>query len=363
VNTIARNQGWIGGRTFDLCFFFGSAALAVTLGVWMLSAPGVVLPLWFLWIWLLEGPHLVATWQRSYLDPQFRRQHAKLLWASLLWLLPGPLLLGLSLWLGRPEVFLLFLGLAALWSYHHAVRQYHGLLSIYQRLNTAAVRDRDLDRRLLYAVLWGSFGLFQLMHPANRVLWMLAPEPSEMARALIAALAAALLATILWWAFLLVQRWRAQRTLKPGLFALVVAVGTTLFATFVVGLREPLFARAVTVEEIFMAATAVSGIVHGVHYLGVVIATGKRREAVGWSARVGRLPLLAYGLMVLVSLAYVGLNLLRGMPYGLAPSSFTAQLFMALYWGVFLHHFWLDQKIWRPSSDARLRSELGLNAP
>ena len=56
-------------------------------------------------------------------------------------------------------------------------------------------------------------------------------------------------------------------------------------------------------------------------------------------------------------------HLLRGMPLGLAPGSTAAQVFLALYWGLFLHHYWLDQKIWRPSTDARLRTELGLANP
>jgi hypothetical protein len=133
-----------------------------------------------------------------------------------------------------------------------------------------------------------------------------------------------------------------------------------------VGLREPLFTRAATVEEVFLAATAVSGIVHGVHYLGIVIATSRRRAAApggGWAAALGRAPAQAYLLMVALSMLYVGLSLLRGAPLGLAPGSAAAQGFLALYWGVFLHHFWLDQKIWRPSADARLQAELGLGRP
>lgn len=357
-------RAWIGGPLFDLCFFFGSAAVALAAGLLMLAVPAAVLPVWFAWIWLFEGPHLFATWQRTYFDAEFRRQQPRLLINSLGWLLPGPVCLLLAYVLQQPEIFLAFVGVAALWAFHHTVRQYHGLLSIYQRLGGAAERDRRLDRILLHGVLWGAFAWFQLAHPANRVLWHRPAQPGLIDQAVIAALSLALVVALVGWVGLLIQRWRQARPLKPGVFALVVAVGTTLFSMVVVGLREPLFVGATTVEEVFLAATAVSGLLHGIHYLGIVIATSRRRAvgpAARWTAHFNRAPVQAYLLMVVLSLLYVGLSLLRGAPLGLAPDSFTAQVFLALYWGVFLHHFWLDQKIWRPSSDARLRTELGLS--
>ena len=40
----------------------------VLLGVACLAAPAVIAPLWWLWIGLVDGPHLVATFTRTYLD-------------------------------------------------------------------------------------------------------------------------------------------------------------------------------------------------------------------------------------------------------------------------------------------------------
>ncbi|NHZ65533.1 hypothetical protein [Massilia genomosp. 1] len=344
---------WIGGPLFDACFFFGSGVVALAAGLLMLAAPGTVLPLWFAWIWLVEGPHLCATWQRTYLDAGFRRERGCLLWTSLAWLLPGPVLLGATWISGRPEPFLLFLGFVALWSFHHAVRQHHGILSVYQRLGEADAVARKADTRLLHGILWVAFGLLALAHPANldlarRVSW---------GAAAIAALGALLAAAMLWWAALLVRRWRRGSAVLPGVFGLVVAVGTTLFSLFAVGMREPLLANPLTTEQVFMAATIVGGTLHGLQYIGIVIATERRRVKPARAAG----PVLAYALMLAASLLYVLLNVARGgAPVGAAPGSASAQVFLALYWGLFCHHFWLDQKIWRPSSDARLRAELGL---
>jgi len=347
---------WIGGPLFDAGFFFGGALAALAAGLAMLAAPASVLPLWFAWLLLIEGPHLCATWQRTYLNAAWRRERPALLWGSLLWLLPGPLLLLVSRISGQAEPFLLFLGAVALWSFHHAVRQHHGILAIYQRLNGAAAGARGADKRLLHGIMWGAFALFLVAHPANGIGAALGSYGSAIAVAIASALAAAVLA----WAVLLWQRWRQGEALLPGMFGLVVAAGTTLFALLVVGMREPLLAHPLTLEQVFLAAAIVSGTLHGVQYLGIVIATERRSKA---SAGRRAAPLAAYAAMVAVSLGYVWLNLARGgAPVGAAPQSLSAQVFLALYWGLFCHHFWLDQKIWRPSTDARLRAELGLEA-
>ncbi len=357
--------GWIGGAGFDLCFFFGAGVLAVVAGMLALAVPATIMPMWFLWLWLIEGPHLVATWQRTYLDAQCRRERRRMLLVSLLWLLPAPLALWASWLLGQPDLFLLLLAAAALWSYHHAVRQHHGIVAVYQRLGKATPGARRLDSRLLHGTMWGAFVLFLVVHGFNRQTLGLGAAAGPVETILIAALAGALLLAVCGWALALVLRWRGGNTVKPGLLALFVALGCTLFAFFAVGLREPLLPGALTPEQVFMAASVVGGIVHGMQYLGMVIATSGRRAAgedAGLAALFGRKPLLAYGAMVVISLLYVWLTFLRDAPPpGKVDSSATAQMFLALYWGLFFHHYWLDQQIWKPSSDARLRGELGLS--
>jgi hypothetical protein len=358
-----RADGWIGGPMFDLCFFFGAGVLAVGAGLLALAFPATIVPMWFLWLWLIEGPHLAATWQRTYLDARCRRERRRMLWVGLLWLLPPALALWVSWLLGRPEVFLLLLAAAALWSYHHAVRQHHGIVSVYQRLGGASESARRLDSRLLHGTMWGAFVLFLFVHGFNRQQLGMTPELNSAERMFAAVLAGALLVAVCGWVLALVQRWRRGEAVRPALLALFVALGCTLFAFFAVGMREPLLPGALTPEQVFMAASVVAGIVHGMQYLGMVIATSRRRAQgdAGIAAVFGRKPLLAYGAMVLLSLLYVWLTFLRAAPPpGQVEVSRTAQMFLALYWGLFFHHYWLDQQIWKPSQDARLREELGL---
>jgi hypothetical protein len=357
-------HGWIGGPWFDAFFFFGSGVFAVALGLLMWALPATVLPLFFLWIGLIEGPHVVATWQRTYFDAQCRQQQRGLLVGSLFWFVPGLAMLMVSKWFDRPEVFALFLGAAALWSFHHLIRQHHGLLAIYQRLSHSPASSRREDKVLLHAVLWIAFVLFQLTHPTNRRLWGLTPDPEIWGQAITTTLLALLVALVIGWGALLVLRFRQGLSVKPGVFALVIAAGTTLFSLLGVGLQEPIFPTPLTIEQVFLAAGVVGGTVHGLQYLGLVLLTSARRvqnqTPRHWSEKIQAAPALAYSVMMGVSLLYVGLNLLRGMPLGLPPSSDVAQIFLALYWGLFLHHYWLDQKIWHPSRDGRLRAELGV---
>ncbi len=345
---------WIVNARFDGLFFFASAALAMAAGVLGMLQPAWILPLWFGWIWLIEGPHLLATWQRTYGDAAYRQRHARLLSTSLLWLTPGLVCWLVSVASGQSAPFLLFLGVATLWSFHHAIRQYYGILSLYQRLCHSALRARSQDKRLLHATLWLAYALFLLAHPTNRAQLGLPSASGGADALLITTLKSALLVLILLWGALLGWRWRGGQAIRPGRFGLLVAGGTTLFSLFVVGPHEPLLPGASTPEQVFMLATIVSGGLHGIHYLGMVTAVGPGPARRAWRA---------YGLLLALSALYVVLNLLRGAaPVGLslAPDSLLAQGFLALYWGLFFHHYWLDQHIWKPSTDAQLRRELNL---
>jgi hypothetical protein len=360
-------QGWIASARFDGAFFFGAALLAVLAGMLVLAAPVLVVPLWWLWLGLVDGPHFVATWLRTYLDPEERRARRRLLLGSLVFLLPGFVALGLNRVVGSQAPFELFLGLSALWAVHHAVRQHFGLMSIYQRLGGANEQARRRDSIFLHGTMWLLFGVYLLAFPGNRGLLGLAPEPSVQEQWAVRALAATSAVVIAGYALLLVGRWRRGEALRPGLYALLVAVGTSAFSYFIVGAFEPLVPNPTNGEQLSFAVVIVGGTLHGVQYLGIIFATHRRRYAgsseVSLAARLGRAPVLAYGCLVAVSLLYLVVNAARGAsPVGsLFPyDSDTARLFLALYWGGALHHYYLDSKIWHPRRDPALRRELGL---
>ena len=389
----AGELGWIGGARFDRVVFFGASALAALVGGVMLALPRTVVLLWWAWLLLLDGPHLLATWTRSYLDPVERRERAGLLWASWLWLLPGPALWALGRALGSTAPFTGFLGFATLWSWHHAVRQNYGLVAIYDRLAGATARQRRLDWWFVHGALWALFGLFVLMLPANRVITGLPAELPAVASAAGFA-GAGLLALAVGGYAVLRLRGVSGRAARPVWFALLPVLGLYVFALFVVGVFEPLAPHPENPEQVFLAVAVVGGIVHGAQYLGIVGVVNRRRHAststspststsTSTSAGAGpepeqaprsvasrglvrwlaARPLQAWAIAALLSVAYLVLNAARGTSPGVAllpASSAGAELCLCLYWGLFFHHYYLDQKIWRPHSSAALRRELGV---
>jgi hypothetical protein len=360
---------WIGDARFDLFFFFGGGGVALLLGLIVITAPSTVFPLWLLWLCFVEGPHLFGTWQRTYFDARIRREQSALLWWSLLWFVPAPFLLAVSYLSGQIWLFQLILGFAALWSFHHLIRQHHGILAIYQRLNHTSLQAQKQDKYLLHSSIWLAFALFLLHNPLNRQVLQL-PAPTALEIQLHLVLAVALVTVSVFWAGLLWRRYTVGASLKPGLFALCIALATTLFAVFVVGNFEPLLINARTPEQMFMATTMVNGTLHGVQYIGIVIASSRRRaefaqtqtnHSATFASRLGLSPVWAYSFLALLSVPYVGLNIIRGgAPIGSEMGSMMEQFFLAMFWGLFFHHYWLDQKIWKPSHDSGLRAELGI---
>jgi len=359
-------MAWIGTRRQDLVFFYGSSAFAVALGGLVIAWPVLLVPLVWAWLLLLDGPHLVATWQRTYFDPLERERHRSWIWKSLLLFLPPLVCWGLAWGLGQPLIFLAFVGFAALASWHHLVRQHYGITAVYEGHAGATPGVWKFDKYFMHGILWWLFGLSLLATEANRtILELPVPGPAWMQSAVMAGLVVAGVATAV---FLGSIVWRAKRgmLIQPALFALGPVVGAMVFTLFVVGMFEPVLTGASNPEQLVLAATLVGGVIHGMQYIGIVAIANKRRYASdgrAWFARLGRAPVLSYGLWVAVSLAYVALNAGRGAYPGAAWLSFEsmgAQFLLALYWGVFFHHYYVDQKIWRIRSDPRLRGELGM---
>ena len=362
----AAEIGWIGGRRFDLFFFFGSALIAVAVGAFALVFPGAVVPLFWAFLVFVEGPHLVGTWGRTYLDATERQRRGRLLVGSLAWLLPGLVACFAAHSLHSRAPIDLFLLFATLWSFHHAIRQLHGILAIYHHHAKSEIVARKYDRYLLHGWLWLAFGLFSLGHPHNRTLFGFPREfPRWLSTTAITLLVALGVTAIAYGIF---RRMRFPReSMRPLLFLLGPAIGLQCYAMFVVGAFEPLVPRPEDPEQAFLTTTVVGGLVHGFNYFGIISTVGLRRYGQkpddSIAAFLGKRPLVAYGVFVFVSLGYLALNAARGVLPGVSPfgrQSLVTDLFLVVYWGIFFHHYYLDQHIWHVRTDDTLRFELGL---
>lgn len=343
----------------EALIWFGSAALAAGLGMIVVAVPALMVPVLLAYTVLLDGPHVVGTWTRVYADPRERRLAGRLPWTSLLWFLPGFLALALDAG-GVPYVFVAYLGVAALWGYYHLLRQNYGLLSILSRNTGVTPDEHRVDHVFLQLGTWLPYAAFVAGHPLNRAEVGLAPMSSPESL-FVGALAAGAVASIVGYGGVLVARARRGRPLRAGLFLLGPVMAFTAAVFGLIGSMEPLFASPANLEQGFVAVGIATGAAHALQYVPFVMTLEQRRHRSGgsvWSDVAAR-PARMYAVLAAVSVTWGALTWWRGAVPGVAglPGERTA---LALFWGIMLHHYWVDQHIWRPHRDPRLRAELSV---
>lgn len=353
---------WIQSARFDLTCFFGGSALALLLGSWMLWSPPVVVVLWWVWLLLFDGPHLLATWSRTVATANDRQRWGALVLWSLLWFLPGFLALGASVVFKQAWPFELFLLCATMWSIHHNTRQHYGVLAIYHARANTPVTSRQLDRRVLHLMMWGMFGVFVVGHPYNRKIMGWPQAYDAQATICAGVMLGGLSIVAVAWLVDVIRRVRAGQAALPCVFMAVPVLLVHGLMYGIIGVREPVLPGAQNAEQYFMAVAVMMGLMHSTQYLGIIATVNRQRaqsaRASWWDGRL----LLGYGVMVAMSALYLLLNAARGV----APQSFFdaqslyAKGFLALYWGIFFHHYYVDQWIWKVSRDAHLRADLKL---
>ncbi|WP_164020243.1 hypothetical protein [Pyxidicoccus trucidator] len=360
--------GWLVDRRHDLISTVGGVAASfalVGLHVW----GGISsLVLWWAWVLALDGPHLFATVSRTYLDAREWQTRRRLLLGSLGWFAAGPLLFGVSALLGTKVPFVVFLTLSSLWAYWHVVRQHYGIMVLYQRKGgESSPLDRRLDSVTLYTGLLAPFVAFAVTHPTARKQLGLVGAPTW-EPVVAGACFAVVLALVLLHAARQVQRARTGlRVNGPKLLMMGAALGLTAVV----------FWPSVSARMDFvMFAVAVTAF-HNVQYHGVVWfyhrnryhAAGVDPAPFGLAPRVSRRFIIYAACGVVFTLLYRGLGCGFGAHPGcggfdlrmpLAAGLTLRDLVGGFIWGFALHHYYLDQKIWRVSRDAGLNKDLKL---
>jgi hypothetical protein len=362
--------GWLVDRRQDLLSTMGGlGASLVLLGLHLWGGVSSLV-LWWAWILVLDGPHIFATLSRTYLDRRERQTRRRLLWGSLGWLAVGPLFVGLSVAVGRRLPFELFLAAVGIWAYWHVVRQHYGLMSLYQRKNgDMHPVDRRIDSLTLYVGLLAPFLAFALTHASARRMLGLGAQPgSELVLA--QACWAGVLGVVALFAARQVQRWRAGAGVNgPKVLLLAAALG----------LSAVLFSPPVVARIEFLMVAAVVTAFHNVQYHGIVWFYHRNRyhtpsadrAAFGLAPRISQRFLIYAVCGVAFTLLYRGLGCGFGAHPGcgvfdgkvmLGSGLSLRDLMVGFIWGIALHHYYLDQKIWRVSRDTGLNRDLKLSA-
>lgn len=349
-----------------------SALLSLLVSMALVRWPKTIVWAWLLWLWLIEGPHLVATFLRT-ADPPgaaVPRRFRPLLLRSTWLYLPGFVALGLGQILSTDLPFRLFLLIGALLSIYHSVRQTYGFVAISyvpEKPNDQRKRYIKQDKTFLSIVFPLAFCTYLLVQPMNRLmlfgppaqdsLWTSAPLHTGLALLL-----AVLCVGYVVRGFVSVRPVGAPRPWRP--FALVLLlVGHFALNLFWLGQKEPLWPKPATLEQAFLATALFGGMLHGIPYMVLCIRLYRLRKINDEMTHKVRnsSAFLIYGALAAIAAGYLMLNLLRGASPIASPwseASLPGQLFLSLYWGLFFQHYYLDAYIWRVSSDPALRQDL-----
>jgi hypothetical protein len=341
----------------DLLWFHGSVVAGLLLvGVFKSSPPlsdatytpghAAVLAL-LLWGVLFDGTHVFGTYVRSYLAPDAASRLGLPGRWSLAIVLLGPVLAVVDAWLPqRPSVlghagwlFQNYLLLAYLWAYWHLVRQHYGFLVLYQR---RVPGRRPADGRLDAAMLW-----LGCLYPYLRFALSPAYGKSGLPQVLPAAWLPSLrqlldggaAVALLGLGVLLALR---LRRVRPGPPELLLAI--------VIGFTALVFA----VLDNLLTITAALTIFHNLQYHRIVWQYERGRGRIP-SGSLGRYLTLGVALGVL----WYGPRVLG---VALLQPGVGRNMLLGLGWGIALHHYFVDGRIWRVRRQPTLAQALEAGA-
>lgn len=367
---------WIVNPRVDLLWFIGGALAAYALLAAHAAFHVDMIAVWFAWVVVLDSPHFFATITRTYLDREEMRGRKRLLLSSLLWFAVGPAVIGLSWLLMQAGVasyrnaWTSFLLLFNIWAYWHVVRQHFGFLRLYERKGgeTDPV-DLRIDALLLYGGLLLPFGAFALRHPEARPQFGLGPLPGR-EMMIVTFLEVAFAAVVATWVVRQVANWRRGGT---------VNVPKVLFLLAVIPLYAIICLWDATLSAPLLGFAAFVTIFHDLQYHAIVWFHNKNRyqapgvapEQFGLAAKVSS-SFAVYAVAAIGSAAFFrflgcGLELFPGCSPFVSTGSMTlfgtirwSDLLGAVFIGFAMHHYWVDQFIWRPGKSEQLRRELKL---
>jgi len=329
----APRTNWIIGRQDDLTWFIGSAAAGyLALGLLKVGFP--FWPLYFIWLVLIDGPHVFATATRTYFDRSERGRRG-----LLLWLIVPASLLGPAMWAaGQERIFYLFV---FSWLHYHIAKQHFGFVMIYKRKNGDHARaDFLIDRYCLLVAL-----LFPLLR------FIIADYPALARLNFVRGVEKVALVVYVAAGLIFVGR-QAQKLvvggpLNPPKLLLFLAVVPLQWLAFNQAIHSP--------HGILEAGIAV-GLCHSLQYHRLMWFHNRNRYAgpdgatrAGWAATLSRSFIYYFG-------AAAGLNLICNVipTLGLSNVGFL----QVAVWGPAITHYCLDAKIWRVRGDRELAAAL-----
>jgi hypothetical protein len=385
---------WIVGKWTDLLCFIGAAALGY--GMFFLHAGLAMnmITIWFVWYMFLDSPHFFGTYARTYLDKEEWQQRRRLLIGSIGLLAVGPVtvILGYGLyalgagWYKTP--YLALVAFVSIWAYWHVVRQHYGIMALYKRKNKDSdTLDLALDQWVLYLGLLAPFVAFAVTNNEARIALGIS-RPLEAGR--------------ITNPYIRGQGWESlvqQLSMVAAFGSLLILIARQLvrlqrglplngpkilFLFAVIPLHMVVCYHPASTTLALLGFSACVTIFHDMQYHAIVWYHQKNRMAKAGDERFEK-----YGMAARISRSfpvYMGCAVAMGVTLGLLgcvidvnPGCFpdwvpliaarssniygnmtVNELFYGIFLGVLMHHYYVDQFIWRPSKDKNLQKDLKL---
>jgi hypothetical protein len=328
-----RQANWIISGREDLTWFIGSGLVSYAVLALMVAGFPIT-PLYVIWLFGIDGPHVWATATRTYFDNNERRRLGSLLWVVAPAALVGPAMVAAG---AEPLFYVLAVG----WLHFHIAKQHFGFVMLYKH----KARDRQdylLDRWFLLA---------SLMLPFARLIvnTYVKLSAAPLVRNLETVVLAAYGVLALGFVVRQFQKWKDGIPLnapKLMLFAVVVPLQWLTFGY-----------AATTGSDGLIRAGIVLGLFHSFQYHRLMwfhnrnhYADPRFGDSAGLAATLARRFVYYFAAAVL-------LNLLLDV----APTYWSVNPYVkAAYWGIPFTHYILDSKIWRVRGNKDLAAALRL---
>lgn len=329
------HSNWIISEREDLTWFIGSS-LAGYLALAMMAGGFPLTPLWLVWLIGIDGPHVLATFTRTYFDKVERRNLGRMLWLIVPCAAVGPIATAA----GYEKLFYLA---AVSWLHFHIAKQHFGFVMLYKHKNRERDRfDYHLDRYFLLASLMVPYARFVL-------------STAEPLRDLRFAQAAN---EILLIAYLLLAVFFAGRQVQKLRSGVPVNAPKLLLFLAVVPLQWLAFGYAATFGfEGIIRAGIILGLFHSFQYHRLMwFHNSNRYSEPSGESRFGLAATLARR-FAYYALAAIALNL----AFNVLPAfALPASPLKAAVWGFAFMHYLLDARIWRVRGNKELAQALHL---
>jgi hypothetical protein len=369
----SKESSWIVSPRYDLTFFILST-LSSYLILYLHFGLGVsALLLWWIWIVFFDGPHIFATLTRTYFDREEWRVRGRLLkWSLLIFAIPIVVVVADDL--TQTETFLaIFVLVFTLYQWWHIVRQHYGFMVLYQKRNgEPSGRGNSVDFWFFHLIMYVPyFSIVAQNETVSNNLPFLAGNlivMSSLPMTLNVASFVLVAGYICYTAYL----WSKGKVVnKPKLLLLSAVIPLPLIVSM---------SSLASIAPYILLAAATT-IYHNIQYQGIVwYYAGNRyrrkqkeqekKVDFGLATKLTRSFLGYYLAAILFTIIYRytlwGSSDSLNLPFvfklkeffdfsgGEAIKELAAMFAMAIA----LHHFYLDQKIWKVSSDKRLQDNL-----